>query len=78
MSDGRMPRQLRQRLAVEDIGDVPHLLRHTHDAAIGDRDAGAFLTAVLQRVQTEIGHVRGLVVSEDPEDAALILELIQH
>ena len=39
---------------------------------------GALLPAVLQRVQAEVGEVRGLGMTEDPEDAALVLELVEH
>jgi hypothetical protein len=33
---------------------------------------------MLQGVETEIGEVRGLGVAENPEDAALVPELVEH
>ena len=51
-------------------------LRHAHLLAVRGRDAGAFLTTVLQRVQTEVGHVRRFGMTEDAEDAALVLEFV--
>ena len=42
------------------------------------RDAGALLAAVLQRVEAEVGEVGRLGMTEDAEDAALVLELVQH
>ena len=44
--------------------------------AVRRRDAGALLAAMLQRVETEVGHVRGFGVAEDAEDAALFVELV--
>ena len=46
--------------------------------AVGGGDAGALLPAVLQRVEAEVGEVRRLGVAEDAEDAALVLELVEH
>ena len=76
--DRRVPRQLRQRLPVEDVGHVAHRLVDTDERTVRGRNARALLSPVLQRVQAEIGHVRGLGVSENSEDAALVLELVQH
>ena len=44
--------------------------------AVARDDAGRLLPAVLQRVQAEVGHVRGLGVAEDAEDAALVVEVV--
>ncbi len=41
-------------------------------------DAGALLPAVLERVEAEVREVGGLGMTEDPEDAALVLELVEH
>src|SRR4051812_25887575 len=67
---------MRQRFAIEDVGDVAHLARDSYLLAVGRGNARALLSTVLQRVQTEIGHVRGLRVAEDAEHAALVLELV--
>ena len=74
-----VPGQPGERLAVERLVDVAHRLAMTRICdAVGRGDAGALLPAVLQRVQAEVGEVRGLGMAEDPEDAALVLELIEH
>ena len=77
---GRWPgaRAASQRLGVERLVDVAHRLRVADLDAVGRGDAGALLPAMLQRVQPEVGEVRGLGVAEDPEDAALVLELVEH
>ena len=67
-----------QRALVERIGHVAHRARYPDQGAVGGRDAGALLTAMLQRVEAEVGEVRRLGMAEDPEDAALVLELVQH
>ena len=46
--------------------------------AVGGDDAGALLAAVLEGVETEIREVGGLGMPEDPEDTALVLELVEH
>src|SRR5262245_49818307 len=33
---------------------------------------------MLQRVETEVGHVGGFGMTEDPEDAAFVLEFVSH
>ena len=38
--------------------------------AVAGHDAARLLPAVLERVQPEVGHVGGLGVTEDAEDAA--------
>ena len=78
VADGQRPGQLRQRLAVEDVGDVAHRPRDAHLLAVGRGDAGALLAAVLQRVEAEVGHVGRFGMAEDAEDAALVLEFIEH
>ena len=78
VADGHRAGQLRQRFAVEDVGDVAHRLRDAHLRAVGGGDARALLAAVLQRVQAEVGHVGRFGVAEDAEDAALVLEFVEH
>ena len=46
--------------------------------AVGGGDAGALLPAMLQRIEAEVGEIRGLGVAEDPEHAAFFLELVEH
>lgn len=45
------------------------------DAVIAD-DAGRFLAAMLEGMEAERGVGRGLRMAEDPEDAALFLEVV--
>src|SRR5947207_2233587 len=76
VTDGGGARQLRERRAVERIGDVTHRTRHANLVVVGRGDAGALLAAVLKRVQAEVGHVGRFGMAEDAEDAAFVLELV--
>ena len=78
MSDGKLARQVRQRRRREDVRHVAHRLVTVDLPAIARRDSGAFLTAVLQRVQAQIGEVRRLRMTIDGDDAALFVELVKH
>ena len=60
VADGEIARQARERLRVERLVDVPHRLAVTDLDAVGRGDARALLSAMLQRVQAEVGEVRGL------------------
>ena len=44
--------------------------------AIAGDNAGGFLPAMLQRIEAEIGQIRGLFVPVDAEDRALVVKLI--
>ena len=78
VADRRRSGQLCECFAVEGIGDIAHRARHAHVLTVGRCNSRAFLPAVLQRVQSEIRHVGRLGMSEDAEDAALVLEFIEH
>ena len=54
--DGELPGQRRQRVRVERLVDVPHRLAVADLDAVGRGDARALLSAVLQRVQAEVGR----------------------
>src|SRR5262245_9440916 len=78
MPNRQRPGQLRQRCGIERIGDVAHRPRQANVRPVGRGDSGALLAAVLQRVESEIRHVRGFGVAKDPEDAAFVVELVKH
>src|SRR6185295_5573633 len=70
--------QLRQRLAVEGVGDVSHRARNPYLVPVRRGDAGALLPSMLQSIEAQVRHVRGFGVTEDTEDAALVVEFIEH
>ena len=54
----------------EDVGDEALLLPLMEAVTVGGDDAGRLLPAMLQRVQPEVGDVRGLGMAVDADDAA--------
>ena len=67
--------QGRERLLVEHLGDEPHAEARLDAAAVADGDAGAFLAAVLERKDAEVGERGGVAVIEDPEDPAAFVQI---
>jgi hypothetical protein len=45
---------------------------------VGGDDAATLLAAVLQGIEPQIGQVGRLGVTVDPEDAAFLMEFIEH
>ena len=78
VTDGDVAGERGERRLVEDVVDVAHLTHRTDARAVCRRDASALLPAMLQRVESEIGELRGLAVAVDAEDAALLAKLIEH
>jgi hypothetical protein len=44
--------------------------------AIAGHDAGRFLSAMLQGIESEVGQIRRFFVSENPKDGAFVVKLI--
>ena len=57
VADREMAVERREPALVEHLGDEAHVLDDRDRLAVAHGDAGRLLTAVLQRVQTEIGHM---------------------
>ena len=59
-------------LVTEDFVDKPHAPRDIHPSPVGNSDARALLSTVLQRVKTQIGHAGDIFRPRvDTVDAAL-------
>jgi hypothetical protein len=56
---------------IEGLGDVTHGALEPKLGAVRSNDATRFLTAMLQRVQTEVGQSRCFGMAVDSEDATL-------
>ena len=78
VADGHFAGQPAQHFRSEQIRDVAHAAMGVDHAAIARGDPGAFLSAMLQRVETQVGQIRGLGMPVDREDAALFMELVEH
>ena len=74
VADRDVAAQAGQRGLVEDLGDQAEVLVDHDPGPVADRDAGRLLTAVLQRVQPEVGQLRDLFAAgPDTEHTALVL-----
>ncbi len=60
----------------EEFLHQAHALFEMQLHAIGRDDAGGFLAAMLQSVKAKIGELGGLFVTEDAEDAAVVVKVI--
>ena len=72
----RVPGQALETLPAEHVGDPAHAALDVEGLAVGGGDAGRLLAAVLERVEAEVGDVGGLGVVPDPEEPALVVELV--
>ena len=68
--------QARDGLFRKAVGDVADSLVDIEPFAIGRGDPDALLSAVLERVETEVRQVRGLTVPVDAEDTAFLAKLV--
>ena len=74
VADGEVAAQAAERRFVEDLADQPEVLVDHDRGAVGHRDPGRLLTAVLEGVQAEIGQLRDLLPRRpDTEDATGVL-----
>ncbi len=74
MADGEVAVQRGERRLVEDLADEPEVLVDEDVVAVGDRDAGGFLAAMLLREETEVGEAGDVVAGRPhPEQPALVL-----
>ncbi len=78
VADRQMARQLLECGLVECFGHLPHRARCTNPGTVGRNDPGTLLAAMLESVEAEVREVGSLGMPEDPEDAALVLELVEH
>ena len=72
VADGAVPGQAAQALGAEHIGDPSHPLLDMEAHAVGSCDPRGFLPPVLEGIETQIGHVRGLGMVPDPEQPVAI------
>ena len=76
VADRRGAGQAGEPCFVEDVRDVSHLLLDGHALARPRDDSGGLLPPVLHRIEPEVRQVRGVRVTVDAEDPALVAELV--
>ena len=68
--------QMRHRFRRENFLHVSERFVKMQIRAVGGRNAGGFLPAMLQRVKAEIGELRGFGMAEYAEHSTVIVEVI--
>ena len=72
MANRQTARKLCQFGLGEHVRNMAHRPMGDQPLAVGRGNARALLTAVLKRVEAQVGHLRGFGVSEDAEDPAFL------
>jgi hypothetical protein len=76
VADSGVAGKLRNHIGCENLLHVAKAFVHVNVRAIGGSDPRGFLSAMLERVEAQIGHLGSLGVAEYPEDSAMIVEMI--
>jgi len=77
MPDGKIPRQCADSGRGKDLGYQPGIFMHADFPAIGNRNSGSFLPAVLQRVQPKECHPRYILAGGiNPQHTAFLLGML--
>ena len=77
MANGKSATQRRQNLLREDVRNRAHGFMGARGKAIRRDDAGGLLSAMLQRVQSEVGELFGFWVREDRYHSAFIVKFVR-
>lgn len=77
MADRVIARQSPENFGCKDVCDMPHRLMAVGFAPIARTDPGALLAAMLERVQTQVGKIRGFGMAVDGDHTAFFVEFIE-
>ena len=69
MPDGGITLQSRKSVFIVDVGDMSHGFMEVDLLPVRRGDPGAFLPAMLERIQAEIGKTRGFGLICDSENS---------
>jgi hypothetical protein len=78
VADGLVAGQGPQNVAGEDVGDVAHGFVDEDLRAVGGAEAGALLSAMLQRVKPEVSQLGRFGVAVNRDHSAFVVEFIEH
>src|SRR6266481_8316648 len=76
MSDGQRAAEPGQFFLCEDVGDQPHGLVDVQREAVRSDDAGGFLSAMLQGMQSEVGKRLRLRMRVDCDYPAFVTKFV--
>src|SRR5215831_5692177 len=76
VADGERAGEFCENAGLENFLDFAHGAVELEFGAVARDDAGGFLAAMLERVETEIDEVRRFGMAEDAEDATVVVEVV--
>jgi hypothetical protein len=76
VADGSLSDKLRQHIRLKNVLDHAHTPVDVEIDGVAGSDPGGFLAAVLQRIEAQISEFRGLLMTEDAEHSAFVVEMI--
>ena len=76
VTDGEIAREFRENAGLKNFFDFAHGAMSVEFFPVARDDAGGFLAAMLQGVETEIGEVSRFGMAEDAEDATVVVEVV--
>ena len=77
VADRQASGQARQAVLGKHVVDPPHADLGLHGFAVRRHDAGAFLAAVLQGIEPQVGQLGGLGRTVDADDGAFVVKFIR-
>jgi hypothetical protein len=76
VADGEAAGKLGEYARLENFFDFAHRAMDVQLFAVAGDDAGGFLAAMLESVETEIGEVGSFGMAENAEDTTLVVEMV--
>jgi hypothetical protein len=76
VADGGIAGKRCETLRIENVLHQTHAFDDVKVGAIGGTNSGGFLSAMLQRIKSQIAEFRGLRISERAENSTVIVEVI--
>ena len=78
VADGHVADQVMENFRVENLRHQTHAVVLEKFSIVAGDDAGAFLAAMLQRVETVVGELGGIGMTKNAEHAAIMFGIILH
>jgi hypothetical protein len=78
MANRHVADEVVQDFRIKNLGDEAHAVVLEKFAFVAGNDAGAFLSAMLQRVKTVVGKLGSIRMTENAEHAAIMFGVVLH
>ena len=78
VADGHVAHEVMENFRVENLRHKAHAVMLEKFSIVAGDDPGAFLAAMLQRVETVVGEFGGIGMSKNAEHAAIMFGIVLH